>query len=125
VPGAARAPSPEGVLLEDLTWQEAERVLTPDAVVVIPIGAQAKEHGPHLKLRNDWTIAEYLKGRIVERSKVVVAPTVNYHFYPAFVEYPGSTSLRLAKPSRFNLNFWAPAHSSPPSISTSRSSTRI
>jgi creatinine amidohydrolase len=25
----------------------------------------------------------------------VVAPTVNYHFYPAFVEYPGSTSLRL------------------------------
>jgi creatinine amidohydrolase len=84
-----------GVRLEDLTWKEAENVLTADAVVVIPIGAQAKEHGPHLKLRNDWTMAEYLARRVVERSKVVVAPTVNYHFYPAFVEYPGSTTLRL------------------------------
>ncbi len=84
-----------GVRLEDLTWKEAESVLTADAVVVIPVGAQAKEHGPHLKLRNDWTIAEYLGRRVVERSRVVVAPTVNYHFYPAFVEYPGSTTLRL------------------------------
>jgi creatinine amidohydrolase len=84
-----------GVRLEDLTWKEAETVLTPDAVVVIPIGAQAKEHGPHLKLRNDWTMAEYFARRVVERSKVVVAPTVNYHFYPSFVEYPGSTTLRL------------------------------
>ena len=25
----------------------------------------------------------------------MVAPTVNYHYYPAFVEYPGSTTLRL------------------------------
>ena len=30
-----------------------------------------------------------------EASDVVVAPTLNYGFYPAFVEYPGSTSLRL------------------------------
>ena len=53
---AAKAPS--GVRLEDLTWTEAEAVLTPDSVVVLPIGAQAKEHGPHLKLRNDFTIAD-------------------------------------------------------------------
>jgi creatinine amidohydrolase len=84
-----------GVLLEDLTWKEAEVILGPDTVVVIPIGAQAKEHGPHLKLRNDFTIAEYLKRRVLDRSTVVVAPTVNYHFYPAFVDYPGSTTLRL------------------------------
>jgi creatinine amidohydrolase len=92
--GQSRAPH-VGVRLEDLTWKEAEKVLTADTVVVIPIGAQAKEHGPHLKLRNDWTMAEYLARRVVERSNVVVAPTVNYHFYPAFVEYPGSTTLRL------------------------------
>ena len=84
-----------GILLEDLTWKEAEAVLTSDAVVVIPIGAQAKEHGPHLKLRNDFTIAEYLKRRVLERSAVIVAPTLNYHYYPAFVDYPGSTTLRL------------------------------
>lgn len=84
-----------GVLLEDLTWQEAEKVLTPDTIVVIPVGAQSKEHGPHLKLKNDWLMAEYLKGEVLKRANVVVAPTVNYHFYPAFVEYPGSTTLRL------------------------------
>ena len=86
---------PKGVLLEDLTWLEAERVLSKETVVVIPLGAAAKEHGPHLKLKNDWLIAEYLKKRVLEQANVVVAPTVNYHFYPAFLEYPGSTSLRL------------------------------
>jgi creatinine amidohydrolase len=93
--GAQTAAERRGILLEDLTWKEAEAVLTPDAVVVIPIGAQAKEHGPHLKLRNDFTIAEYLKRRVLERADVIVAPTLNYHYYPAFVDYPGSTTLRL------------------------------
>jgi creatinine amidohydrolase len=98
--GAAAVAQPEaqarpGVSLEDLTWKEAEAILGPDTVVVLPIGAQAKEHGPHLKLRNDFTMAEYLKRRVLERSAVVAAPTINYHFYPAFVDYPGSTTLRL------------------------------
>lgn len=86
---------PKGVLLENLTWQEAEKVLKPETVVVIALGAAAKEHGPHLKLKNDWTMAEYYKARVLKSADVVIAPTINYHFYPAFVEYPGSTSLRL------------------------------
>jgi creatinine amidohydrolase len=92
---ALAAAQNKGVLLEDLTWQEAEKILTPEAIVVIPIGAESKEHGPHLKLKNDWLMAEYLKNAVLQRTNVVVAPTVNYHFYPAFVEYPGSTTLRL------------------------------
>jgi creatinine amidohydrolase len=90
-PAAARGG--RGVLLEEMTWLEAERVLTRDAVVVIPLGAASKEHGPHLRLDNDWRIAEYLKRRVLAGARVVVAPTLGYHFYPAFVEYPGSTSL--------------------------------
>ena len=31
----------KGVLLEDLTWYEAEKALTPDTIVVIPVGAVA------------------------------------------------------------------------------------
>src|ERR1700746_1986283 len=84
----------KGILLEDLTWQEAEKVLRPETIVVIPIGAESKEHGPHLKLRNDFVMAQYFAKRLMERANVVVAPTVNYHYYPAFLEYPGSTSLR-------------------------------
>jgi creatinine amidohydrolase len=85
----------KGILLEDLTWQEAEEVLRPDSIVVIPIGAASKEHGPHLKLKNDWLLAEYFKREILRWADVVIAPTVNYHYYPAFIEYPGSVSLRL------------------------------
>ena len=96
-PSAPRAPSApiQGVLLTDVTWLEAEKLLGPETIVVIPIGAASKEHGPHLLLSNDWRMAEYLKGRVVAAAAVVVAPTLGYHFYPAFLEYPGSTSLRL------------------------------
>ena len=86
---------PKGILLENLTWPEAEKVLTPETIVVIPLGAASKEHGPHLLLKNDLILAEYFKDRVLKSSNVVVAPTINYHFYPSFVEYPGSTSLSL------------------------------
>jgi creatinine amidohydrolase len=85
----------QGILLEDLTWQEAEACLRPETIVVIPIGAACKEHGPHLKLKNDWLLAEHFKGEVIKSADVVVAPTVNYNYYPAFLEYPGSISLRL------------------------------
>ena len=85
----------QGVLLEDLTWDQAEKELTPDRVVVIALGAESKEHGRHLRLNNDWLMAEYFKQRVLEASDVVVAPTINYSYYPAFVDYPGSTTLRL------------------------------
>lgn len=86
---------PLGHLLQDLTWIEAQAALSRRTVVVIPLGASAKEHGPHLKLNNDWTLAQYLATRVLTASDVVVAPTVGYHYYPAFVEYPGSVTLRL------------------------------
>jgi len=86
-------PAARGTRLEDLSWPEAERVLQPNSIVVIPLGAASKEHGPHLKLRNDLTLAEYLTRRVIAGSPVVVAPTLTYHFYPGFLEYPGSTSL--------------------------------
>jgi creatinine amidohydrolase len=92
---AGAAAQNRGVLLEDLTWVEAEKVLGPETVVVIPIGAASKEHGPHLKLKNDAILARYLRDRVRQRSRVVIAPTVNYGYYPSFIEYPGSTSLSV------------------------------
>jgi creatinine amidohydrolase len=85
----------QGVKLELLNWIEAERCFADDPVVVIPLGAGAKEHGPHLPLNNDAIIAEWLAAEIMRRLPVVVAPLINASFYPAFVEYPGSISLRL------------------------------
>jgi creatinine amidohydrolase len=82
-----------GVRLADLTWKEAEAVLTSDRVVVLPIGAAAKEHGLHLRLNNDQVLAEAITDRLLKQLPIVVAPTLTTHYYPAFVEYPGSISL--------------------------------
>lgn len=84
----------KGVRLESLSWVEAERLFADGPVVVFPLGAAAKEHGPHLPLNNDALIAEWLAGEIMSRLPVVVAPLINASFYPAFTEYPGSISLR-------------------------------
>ena len=86
---------PKGIRLADITWQQAADVLQPETVVVIPLGAGSKEHGPHLKLGTDALLADYLARRVLDASDVVVAPTLAYHFFPAFTEYPGSTTLTL------------------------------
>jgi len=83
-----------GRYLEHLSWDEAEQAATRGQVVVIPLGARLKEHGLHLPLNNDWLMAEWLAARVVEALDVLVAPTLQYGYYPAFVEYPGSVSLR-------------------------------
>jgi creatinine amidohydrolase len=82
-----------GFRLGDVPWTEAEKRLTTDRVVVLPLGGGSKEHGPHLPLRTDAILAEYFAQRVMLARPVVVLPTLTYGFYPAFLEYPGSTSL--------------------------------
>ena len=85
----------KGTLLENCSWLEAEALLNENTLVVIPLGASSKEHGPHLKLNNDLVMAEYFRDCLLEQVEAVATPTIGYHFYPAFTEYPGSISLRL------------------------------
>ena len=80
--------------LENLTWMQAEKVLKNYEVVLIALGARTKEHGPHLPLNNDYLIAEYLKEEVIKKVPVVVLPTLQYGYYPSFLEYPGSVSLK-------------------------------
>jgi acetamidase/formamidase/creatinine amidohydrolase/Fe(II)-dependent formamide hydrolase-like protein len=93
LPAATGAAARPGVRLGDLPWTEAEAALRPDRLVVLPLGAAAKEHGPHLPLRNDQILADYLAARVVASRPVALLPTLTYGFYPAFLEYPGSVSL--------------------------------
>ncbi len=85
--------SMQGILLEQKSWKEAERLLTENALIVIPLGSACKEHGFHLQLNNDFILVEYLKNEVLKNADVIVLPTVNYSYYPAFIEYPGSVSL--------------------------------
>lgn len=77
--------------LADLSWVQAREAFTRDPVIVIPLGAGAKEHGPHLPLDTDLRQAEAFAARLPD---VIVAPSITYGFYPAFVDYAGSTHVR-------------------------------
>ena len=82
-----------GVWLEDLTWQEAKARFDGGAVVVVPVGAASKAHGPHLPLKTDALTARALAQRLIERLPVVAAPVVGFGFYPAFTAFAGSQHL--------------------------------
>lgn len=84
-----------GCYIDGLSWAEAEQAILDYPILVLPIGARTKEHGLHLPLDNDWRMAEYLARRVAQRSRVLVLPTLQYGYYPAFLEYPGSVSLSL------------------------------
>ena len=83
-----------GAFLEELTWPEAAARFREGRVVLVPIGALAKEHGHHLPLNTDWLVARALAARVAAQLPVVVAPVIGFGYYPAFVEYPGSQHLK-------------------------------
>ncbi|MHA1447678.1 MAG: creatininase family protein [Candidatus Heimdallarchaeaceae archaeon] len=82
------------IQLENLSWIEAEDMLKNYEVVLLALGARTKEHGPHLPLNNDFLMAEYLKEKVIKKVPVAVLPTLQYGYYPSFLEYPGSVSLK-------------------------------
>lgn len=85
---------PSGEYLENLTWPEVKSRFDANAVVVIPIGARAKEHGHHLPMNTDYLLATELTARVVAALPVVAAPVVSIGYYPAFRHYPGSQHLK-------------------------------
>lgn len=83
----------KGAWLEDLTWPEAKARFDAGAVVVVPIGAASKAHGPHLPLKTDWLTARALGQGLIERLPVVAAPVLGFGYYPAFTSFAGSQHL--------------------------------
>ena len=79
-----------GVELGDLSWPEASRRLPQTPIVIVPFGAGAKEHGPHLPMNADRVVLRYLLDRAIESRRVVVAPPVLHGWLPAFRDFPGT-----------------------------------
>ena len=82
-----------GAFLEDLTWLEAKAWFDRDPVIVIGIGALAKEHGHHLPLNTDFRVARALLEGVGRALPVLLAPILAFGYYPAFRHYPGSQHL--------------------------------
>ncbi|MGL5743267.1 MAG: creatininase family protein [Legionella sp.] len=84
---------PTGFSMADAKWPEIERDFKDNVPVIIPLGAGCKEHGLHLPMNTDQVIAEYLAHWVMQQYSVLIAPTVTQNFFPAFEEYPGSSTL--------------------------------
>ncbi len=76
-----------------MTWPEAAERFQAGAVVVIPVGAVAKEHGHHLPLNTESLIVKELTNRLTVALPIVVAPIVTFTYSPVFKKYPGSQHL--------------------------------
>lgn len=79
-----------GAFLGELSWTEAEARFKTAPLVILPFGAGAKEHGPHLPMNADARVMEYLCQQAVASLPVIVAPPILHGWFPAFREFPGT-----------------------------------
>lgn len=83
----------KGKFLSELSWREAAELLKADPVILLPIGGGVKEHGPHLPLGTDLLVVGELTSRVVRDARVLALPPLNYAYFPAFIDWPGSVSV--------------------------------
>jgi creatinine amidohydrolase len=67
----------QDLLLEHMTWNEAQAALGDHRLLIIPTGA-TEQHGPHLPLGTDAIVAFELARRAARRQGSVVAPAMHY-----------------------------------------------
>jgi len=83
--------------LADLTWPEVEAAAQRGAAVILPVGA-TEQHGYHLPLGTDATLAEQVALDAADALDAVVAPPVTYGYRSRPLSgggegFPGTVSL--------------------------------
>lgn len=79
-----------GAWLGELSWPEAEARYATTPVVILPFGAGAKEHGPHMPMNADQVVMHHLLDAAVASRNVIVAPPILHGWFPAFRDFPGT-----------------------------------
>ena len=87
-----------GVHLGELSWPQAEERFAITPIVILPFGAGAKEHGPHMPMNADRVVMDLLVNTAIQSRDVIVAPPVLHGWFPAFRDFPGT---EVADPSVF------------------------
>lgn len=82
-----------GRFLCEMTYEECEKEIGSDTIIVIPAGGGTKEHGYHLPMGTDMYVTDYIAHEVTLRSNVITLPIVSYAYYPAFIDWKGSVSL--------------------------------
>jgi creatinine amidohydrolase len=86
---------PDVPRLERLTWREAEALLRPETIVLVPVGA-IEAHGPHLPLDSDVIIAVATADRaarllMARGDASVVVPPLSFGVSYVGACFPGTT----------------------------------
>jgi len=77
-----------------LTWKEFEETLQKIKTVILPLGS-LEEHGFHLPLNTDTTVACEIARRVAEKRGVLVLPPISYGICRTTNEFPGTITLSL------------------------------
>lgn len=84
----------QGMLYEDMTWEEIGRVDKERAVIVLPTGC-LEGHGLHLPLGTDAKVAFEICRRAAEKmEEVLILPPLYYASVTATLKYPGGIRLK-------------------------------
>lgn len=82
----------KGYLLEKLTWPMAKKAFEDTSMVVIPVGS-TEQHGPHLPVGTDFFLPREIARLLLERSNVIVTPTLPIGYAKYHTMFPGTLSL--------------------------------
>lgn len=82
-----------GHFVKDLTYEQLQPLLHEDAVVVLPVGTAAKEHGYHLPMGTDFFVTGWIAEQITEREPVLTLETIPFGYFPAFAHWAGSVHI--------------------------------
>ena len=80
--------------IAEMNWMQVEALASREDRAVLPIGST--EQHAHLSLTVDAILAERVAVEAAEPLGVPVFPVLNYGLTPAFVDYPGTVTLKLA-----------------------------
>jgi len=83
------------MLIEEMTWQEVEKSIEQQQVLIIPIGS-IEQHGPHLPLTTDLNSVLGISKLVAQEIEVVVAPPLYYTYTRASDAYPGTVSIEAS-----------------------------
>ncbi|NIO05131.1 MAG: creatininase family protein [Proteobacteria bacterium] len=91
---ASRAKSGSKVWLQEMRWQEVEKLRNSGVgLAVIPVGS-VEQHGFHLPAGTDSMVAIRLAEDAAQRTGVLVTPPLWFGWSPHHLAYPGTISIR-------------------------------
>ena len=80
--------------IEDMNWLNVEEYLKKDDRIILILGA-CEQHG-YLSLATDTRIPTAIAEKVSEKTKVLVAPPLNFGISTSFSNFPGTITLRTS-----------------------------